>query len=876
MSKKLVGMLVMIAAMSMFAVGVQAQDVLHDNDFEDGTMGPWIAAGSSGDAGLYENGDVVVNMSSSDSEINWAPNGDFSLYVGRGGGYVELAAPLPLGSRGYTSVTIRFNYTCRNASGTRRLHARYSSDGETFDSLGFVSGASGSQSYTIDPSGHDFTDEALFRFTFSDSGGAAGPFFVDDIVITASPAFTGQYWDTDGNTPGSGGPEPDGTWGVDDFWSNSEDGDEATGGWTPGEIAVFSAGSDATGEYTVTVDGTQEIGGISFADGTPTLTGGTLRMTSDSGFFVGQGLTATIASALEDDGNDELFTKIGLGTLVLSGDNSDALGGMALNFGVTQFENAAAINGTARNITINSPGVMAFGPSFGAANFQTAMEDRVAASSDGMIAADNHEDEDFDFDAAGLTAASLGAIGTVHYTGTLTPHAGTYRLGGGGGTLILNSAYDPVVIHGPGTIQFNGNDTTVSGITGSGYILENANATTPMTLTINNSSGEIIPETIRDGAGSEPLSLVKTGAGILRFDATPPEFTGSLTLNAGRLRLYGSGIDSLGGAGSTISVTGNSQLEWRNRSYTLDNNLHLEDNVTLRASTGQNNRLLTITGVVTGGNTTTLIVGDSGNLAQRRIVLPNPNNTFTGTIDLNDDGRRAALYTASLGDAEGAGNIIMRGQDESRFDLDSSAQSPMTFNHRQFEIAASGTTQGFASIRNMSTASSHANTFAINTDLLVSSSGGSKEIRLGGANTGANTFAGNIADGAGDPGTVISVRKEDNGRWILSGENTYSGDTTVAAGTLGLDGDYSLPHEGTLNRTGGTIHIEGRAAVAELQADGVSLPAGTYGSTDSNAQFNGEELTLEDESTVANFFSGSGVLYVDTPYPASGTLLILR
>jgi len=189
MHKKVGGMLGMIAAMSVFAVGVQAEDVLHDNDFEDGTMGPWIAAGSAGDAGLYENGDVVVNMESGDAEINWAPNGDFSLYVGRGGGYLELAEPLPLETREYTSVTISFNYNCREATGTRRLHTRYSSDnGETWTSLGQVT-HSGSQSYTITSSDHDFTDEALFRFTFSDTGGRAGPFFVDDVVITASPEW---------------------------------------------------------------------------------------------------------------------------------------------------------------------------------------------------------------------------------------------------------------------------------------------------------------------------------------------------------------------------------------------------------------------------------------------------------------------------------------------------------------------------------------------------------------------------------------------------------------------------------------------------------------------------------------------------------------
>jgi autotransporter-associated beta strand protein len=43
------------------------------------------------------------------------------------------------------------------------------------------------------------------------------------------------------------------------------------------------------------------------------------------------------------------------------------------------------------------------------------------------------------FAAAGLTAASLGAVGTQTYSGVLTPAGASYLLGGGGGTLILQS-----------------------------------------------------------------------------------------------------------------------------------------------------------------------------------------------------------------------------------------------------------------------------------------------------------------------------------------------------------------------------------------------------------------------------------------------------
>jgi autotransporter-associated beta strand protein len=64
----------------------------------------------------------------------------------------------------------------------------------------------------------------------------------------------GSYWDINGATAGAGGTSPAGTWtSGSTFWSNSPAGSVATAPWVSGRNAVFSAGSDATGSYTVTV-----------------------------------------------------------------------------------------------------------------------------------------------------------------------------------------------------------------------------------------------------------------------------------------------------------------------------------------------------------------------------------------------------------------------------------------------------------------------------------------------------------------------------------------------------------------------------------------------------------------------------------------------
>ena len=112
------------------------------------------------------------------------------------------------------------------------------------------------------------------------------------------------------------------------------------------------------------------------------------------------------------------------------------------------------------------------------------------------------------------------------------------------------------------------------------------------------------------------------------------------------------------------------------------------------------------------------------------------------------------------------------------FSLGGGTAAPLLFASRQIELL--GGTGASAYINNHN--ATPANTITINTDLIVTSTG-AKTLTLGGSNTGANTFGGVIADGVG---SVISLTKTGAGTWILSGANTYTGNTTVSAGTLVL------------------------------------------------------------------------------------------
>ena len=109
------------------------------------------------------------------------------------------------------------------------------------------------------------------------------------------------YWDVDGGTAGAGGTTPTGTWSTGGATlSTNVNGATATGAvtTTTADRLFFSAGTDATGAYTVTVNGTQNIGRLTFQEGTVNLSGGTINFGAVSGLIDGDATTDTISSVI--------------------------------------------------------------------------------------------------------------------------------------------------------------------------------------------------------------------------------------------------------------------------------------------------------------------------------------------------------------------------------------------------------------------------------------------------------------------------------------------------------------------------------------------------------------------------------------------------
>jgi autotransporter-associated beta strand protein len=365
----------------------------------------------------------------------------------------------------------------------------------------------------------------------------------------------------------------------------------------------------------------------------------------------GAGLTKTGAGKLVLSGNNTYtgLTTVSAGTLVLSGNNVDAIGGTTIDGGAVQFESAAAINGTGQTVTINAGGAVVFGVSFGAANVHTALSDRIVAGSAGVIAADNYGDESFNFDTLDFTNAYLGAVGSVTYTGTLTPSGTTgsavYRLGGGGGMLTMADA---------NAITGTGNSLVVNG----NVTLAGANDYTG-TTTVN--AGKLIL------SGSNSTSGVTVNGGTLAVGSDGAIGSGALAINGGA-------IDAANG--STTLSTNNPVTIGGNFAFGGSDDLNLGTGAVTNAGSrtitlNGTNSTLTLGGVMTNtsgavqtttvnGAGNTLVLGgyalshNATNLVD--VITGTGNVTITGAVTDGTGGATACGLTKS-----GAGVLALSG-----------------------------------------------------------------------------------------------------------------------------------------------------------------------------------------------------------------------
>ncbi len=154
------------------------------------------------------------------------------------------------------------------------------------------------------------------------------------------------------------------------------------------------------------------------------------------------------------------------------------------------------------------------------------------------------------------------------------------------------------------------------------------------------------------------------------------------------------------------------------------------------------------------------------------------------------------------------------------------------------------------------------------------STAGDKTLTLRGTGAAVGEIAGAVANA---PGSVIAVTKDDTGSWVLSGNNTYSGVTTVNAGTLTFTGDNTLTgavsvvgvstltvagtnrYYGTLTVTSGRLLVTGTVS----QTTGICY---VNGSSNLNAVLRmtpGSRMTGSGGFTVGRSSGYSGAFYLN-------------
>jgi len=414
-------------------------------------------------------------------------------------------------------------------------------------------------------------------------------------------------------------------------------------------------------------------------------------------------------------------------------------------------------------------------------------------------------------------------------------------------------------------------------------------ATIDVTNNVGSTNGDLTISAIL--AGSDGLSKVGNGDLLLTGANT---FTGGVDLSAGRIVLTNGANEAsaLGDAGNTLTFSANADLHNNNGTVTFSQNIQINTGVTGRI-TGAFGERFQINGVLSGDGDLHIQGFSAGYDAE----FLNTANTFTGSILIDGTAGPATMGVRSLVDSTETISLASDSNNGGIFEWMNNANAAQTFDSRQFVLVNNGNSgtnlsRQAAILNNESTASE---IITINTDLAITGTG-HKHLVLGGGNVGDNAFNGVIIDAIGI--NVLDIYKQNNGKWILGGVNTYEGNTYVNDGTLELaDGGellFIIGDDGVNNAILGdasndTLNLNGNlrfdlSGASTILGDSWAIVdvanltesyGGTFGALSTLGSFSESAgvWTIGENGTFYEFEEATGVLTVVVPEPGSLALL---
>jgi len=372
----------------------------------------------------------------------------------------------------------------------------------------------------------------------------------------------------------------------------------------------------------------------------------------------------------------------------------------------------------------------------------------------GVFALTYSGNESIDFTSQGgsYSNVSLGAVGTVTNTGTLTPANGTYRLGGAGGTLTLTAA----------NALTGGNGLLVGaeGQDGSVVLLSGANNYTGGTTVSN----DILNISNAGSLGSG--SALVTSGGELAVSKT-------MTLNT-PIALTGYGP---GNSPANPSTYGALRISAGGAAVTLTGPITITNGAVISMYAAGANPI-TISQGITGTGDLTLAATSAGNGGATYTL--NGQSTYSGNTILTS-GHIAGYYLQVV---EGINNALPT---TTILQLAAQENSGAWDTNSYVKFALNGFNQQVAGLL-----STNSQQFYI-TNMVVGGSSTLSTLTI--SNTVNTTFDGNLG-GTGANENNLALVKLGSGVQTLSsvnGGNTYAGGTFIGQGALSISNTASLP-----------------------------------------------------------------------------------